>query len=107
MLLRGIDPEVGLGAVDAGVSQPQRYLSNVAGHFQDVQGTRVSQGVHRHTLSAQRRLMSASGLKMHCHAVAESLSGHCAGLGIQEKMRIRAVGTNYEPLSHQQSGLFP
>ena len=55
-LLGWIGPKVGLGALQAGVAEPQRHLADVSCRLERVHRTAMPQDVRRHPLTCDRRL---------------------------------------------------
>lgn len=61
-LLLGIGAQIGLGALDAGVAEPQCNLANVPGRRERVHRTGMPQHVRRNPLAKDRRLLRCRGL---------------------------------------------
>src|SRR5713226_8062501 len=106
-LLGGIDPEIGFGALEARMPEPQRDLADVAGCRERVHGAAMSKHVRRHPLSQQRGPLLGSGRDMLRQTKGEAVAAHPFAVAVEEQLWGGGVWTSHQPSSQSRLGLSP
>jgi len=102
-----ISAQVDLRALESGVTEPQRYLPNVARRLKHVHGAAMAQHMGRYRLRRQRGRHADGGGDVLFEDVFEAGARRHTASGVQEERRVSILGSNRDPGADRGSGLLP
>ena len=106
-LFDGVYPEMGFGALDTRVAQPQRHLPDVAGGFQRMHRARVPQDVRRYPFADHRRRSPPRGFDVLRQTMSEAMPAHGEAARVEEQMLASTGCPDHQPVSKHGPGLLP
>jgi len=86
------------------VTEPQRYLANVARRLKHVHGAAMAQHMGRYRLRRKRGRDADGGGGVLLEDVFEAGARHHPASGVQEERRVSILGSNCDPGADRGSG---
>ena len=106
-LLLGIGPQIGLGALDAGMAKPQRDLADVPGRRERVHCAGMTQHMRRDPFAMDRRLLCCGSLDVFRQTEREAIAGQWLPVRIEEYLGCLHLRADRQPRAQYELGLLP